>query len=261
MKKALVLFLVLLPILIFSEEYDYEIFEQTDSLFVFDSSVSLEIVFPENSKLSIGTCPVLLDIEQVRYQSRVQAGVFASKLTGVLSMYELAVLNQIIGENISEQQMQIERNVMLSLDAMHENIRNLFLIDGVQRFSYFIGLYGLDEYATLPVFTAYNEAPYHNLEALEVFDTYIRSSGISNSYRLDVALDDAFSSALSEMSKYLVIEVKSMTKDSDFLQEKAMILSSNAELRNIQFSRILISRIEKDKVFSFRVIIQLKKDF
>ena len=261
MKKTLTLFFTLiLSITLFAQEAetDQEVLEELEN--IKETSESLEIIFPENSSLTIGTCPVLLNTDQVRQSSREQAGIFTTKLAGVFSTYELAILRKISEYNIIEQQMQIERNIMLNIDLMYENINNIFYIDGIERFSYFIGLYGDNEYEPLPTFTAYQDIPYEMNDSLSVFNNYIISSTVATSYRLDVALDEAFERALTEISKYLDLSVRTMTQDSDLLHQKATLLSTDIELHNIRFSKILISRIGKNKAFHFKVLLQLKKE-
>lgn len=245
-------------------------------MFVFFSCVlysnSLEITFQQKSDIVIGTAPVLTNTEQVRNSAREQASVYYAKLTGVHSLYKKALLH--VDDNVrsSDESASFEVNIVKSLNNIYDSYDNLFFIDNITKYSYFIAFYSKNSFTPLPLIRHFTviqpdeetqetlEQEKSEVKTIEVFSNQIISYGNATSARLDVALDNAFDKALIEMSRFLDTEVKNMTRTSNEFLERTTLISSNSTLNSIYFNKITINHFEKDNRFYFVANVSLRKN-
>ena len=227
-------------------------------------SSGLRIIFPENSSIVIGVSPLLINQIKMNDYSLEQAAVFSAKLDSTYSIFELAILEKDFIEFDNNDFAEFSLNVITDSLAIRRKIMHLKKVDSIIFGGHYIAFYGFIEKNIKPEYIfPLNDLvvrkPFIRIEDAD-YQKSVTSFAYASCSRLDEALDEAFSSALSELSKNQNIHIRNMRRSFLDFHESTTLISSRNILANVKFKEVSIFTKNENNLITYIVEVQLRKD-
>jgi hypothetical protein len=225
----------------------------------------ISIMFPNQSRISVGIAPIVRDKDQMERYSLVNAAIFATKLKESYCIYRFAIQDVQSGKKDRAEYRTFIVNVVNDITLLYEYLDDLQLIYSEDFKNYRIAFYD-----TLDTFNPIVIRPFDYPITVEEPDVLVngrivKATGYANSKDLDTAFDEAFKLALAEISKYQDMNIKSMNKNYDSsdteFNESVMELNSENIVTNVYFSEIELYFGFKNNLINYVAKIELMKDF
>jgi len=220
---------------------------------------TIQITFPKGSTTVVGAAPQLADKETMQRFALEQSAVFAAKLDYSLCIFRNAHLSRHYDDATHDESATFIVNVVAYVSMLYDYLEYLQMLQerdfhGYQL--YFFDLYETDQ--------AFQVAELSDLVVVDIPELIMTGNtvtgvGAASSSQLDIALDEAFKLALSEISKYQDTHIKAMHRSVTDFSEQALLVSSENIVNEVCFSEIYMSYQPENMLESYTVKVLLDK--
>jgi len=222
---------------------------------------TMQITFPKGSTTVIGTAPKYIDNDTMQQFALDQAAIFASKIDYSLCIFRFAHLGRDYDDTSYDDSATFIVNVVAYVSSLYDYLQFLKVVDERDFNGYKVNFYNLYDVEHTHQITEHNTPI--TLSEPEIVKTgnTVTGIGTASSSQLDIALDEAFKFALSEISKYQDINIKSMHRSVIEFSEQALLMNAENIVSDVCFSEIHMSHNLTNNLDSFTVKVLLDKVF
>jgi len=219
----------------------------------------LHINFPQGSTTTLGVAHKSLDENEMIMITREQAAIFATKIDYSFCIFRMAYLDT---ENEGRQEdgsATFIVNVVADLSMLYDYVYYLQEIDKREFYGYHLIFYNLyEDQQPVSITDYYDDIEFTSSYLIPTGNT-VTGVGIAQRSILNNALDEAFRFALSEISKYQDLNIKTMQQNVTEYSEQALLLNSENIVTDVTFSDIYIQQKFVDNLNYFCVKVMLKR--
>ena len=221
----------------------------------------VRLIFPYGATTYFGITPKMPNKERMRNYALEQASIFAVKLDSSFCIFRLATLDETDHDNHRSDSASFLVNVIAEWSDLDNYLNNLILIGHHEYKGYDIYFFNFIEKepcitVSTELFTIEMTEPF-----IQVFEKTVSSTATAKHRNLDDALDEAFKLALSEISKYQDINVKTMHRGVEYYSELATLITSENVVSDVHFSMVDILYDINSLIGSYLVKIYLVKQY
>jgi len=220
---------------------------------------TMQITFPKGSTVVIGTAPKLSNTDIMDNFALEQASVFASKIDYSLCIFRMAHLGRDYDDASHDDSATFMVNVVAYVSLLYDYLQYLNVIDEKEFYGYKVNFYNLyDIEHEHQVIESDTPISLSRPEVIKTENT-VTGIGTASSSQLDVALDEAFQLALTEISKYQDTNIRSMNRGVTDFSEQALLIDAENIVSEVCFSEIHMSFNPSSSVNSYTVKVLLDK--
>jgi len=219
----------------------------------------LHIVFPQGSSTVIGTAQKRIDHNEMAMITREQAAIFATKIDYSLCIFRMAYLDTDYGSERHDDSATFIVNVVADLSMLYDYLYYLQEIHQKEFYGYHLTFYNLYEGQQPVVITDYTDDIELTRPQLVITGSTVTGVGVAKSADLSFALDEAFRFALSEISKYQDVNIKTMHRGVTEYSEQALLVDSENLVTDVSFDEIYMQQKIVDNLNSFTVKVKLSR--
>jgi len=219
----------------------------------------LHIVFPHGSSTVIGTTQKRLDQNEMAMITREQAAIFATKIDYSLCIFRMAYLDTDFGSERHDDSATFIVNVVADLSMLYDYLYYLQEVQQEEFYGYFLAFYNLYEGQQPVAITDYAEDIELARPKLTIAGNTVTGVGVAKSADLSFALDEAFRFALSEISKYQDVNIKTMHRGVTEYTEQALLVDSENLVTDVCFREVYMQQKIVDNLNTFIVKVMLSR--
>ena len=225
------------------------------------SADSVRLVFPPGSTSCFGVSPKMPNKDRMINFALEQASIFAAKLDRSFCIFRMATLEQTYGGLNDGRVASFIVNVIAEWDDLEIYLRNFKHIGDHEYKGYQIYFFNFVEKEPCIMVIEHDDEIELSDTCLMVIDGVVISTATARHRYLDEALDEAYKIALSEISKYQDINVKTMHRGIDYFSELATLLSSENVVSDVRFYEVDIRYSILSNLGGYNVKVSLIKHF
>ena len=198
----------------------------------------LHIVFSESANNIIGVTPKMRNVDDMFYFSMEQAAVFAAKLDKSFCIFRTATLDRLHGETDDIGTATFIVNVVADWELLLDYLDFIECIDSFDFHGFTIGIW--DVYDDIPsVYTSPLTDTIEEINPELVLDgNSVIAQATARSVHLDIALDEAFKLALSEISKYQDMNIQNMTRGIEDFTELVVLINAENVVSEVKLAEV-----------------------
>jgi len=219
----------------------------------------LRIIFPQGSSTVIGTAHKSLDPNEMSITAREQAAIFATKIDYSLCIFRMAYLDTDFGSERQDDSATFIVNVVADLSMLYDYLYYLKEVRQREFYGYLLNFYNLSDEPELSIVMDYKNDIELARPSLITNGNTVTGVGVAKSADLYHALNEAFKFALSEISKYQDVNIKTMQRGITEYTEQALLVDSENLVTDVCFSEIYLQQKIVDNLNSFTVKVMLSR--
>ena len=198
----------------------------------------VRLYFPRGTTTYFGITPKMPNQDRMHSFALEQASIFATKLDSSFCIFRLAAIDETFADTESSDYAVFIVNVIAEWDHLYTYLDNLIHIGRYDYKGYDIYFFNFVEKTPCIVVSTESFEIELTEPFIEVWGNTVTSTATARHRNLDDAVDEAFKLALSEISKYQDMNVKSMHRGIEYYSELATLITSENVVSEVSFSQV-----------------------
>jgi hypothetical protein len=214
--------------------------------------------FQHGAKLTLGATPIMRNVDNMYYFALEQAAIFATKLDKSFCIFHYATLEREYDQHLRSESATFIVNVVADWDMLLDYLDFLDCVAQEYFHGYYLLLFDIDDIEPNMRITKHTDPINEMIPQISLTGNTLSATATARHTRLDEAIDEAFKYALSEISKYQDINIRSMYREILAFSEHAILQYAENIVSDVYFAEIDVyfGRVSNMGYYTTKVVLE-----